>query len=80
MGKKGLISHITWQQGIEFSPSVHHQRVVGEAIGMVIHETSVKEERAVLRLRHKLVPCLCLVRRISSYFEHPTYSKNSSYS
>ena len=51
-----VFADVGGQQGVETAFHVAHQRVVGEAVAVVVHVVAVEEERAVLRLRHKAVP------------------------
>ena len=43
---------------------IHHHRAVEEAVGMIIHEPTLQQERSVLRPPHEGVPILALIYRI----------------
>ena len=50
---------------------VEHQRMILEAVGMIVHIAAVEEKSSILRRCHKLIPLIGLLRGISLYLEHP---------
>ena len=66
-----LVGHpVGRQYGIEASFQIDHQRMVVEAVLMVVHVATVEEECSILRLGYKVVPCGLLLAAISFYLEH----------
>ena len=49
-------THVGGQKGIQSATAVDHQRVILEAVGMIIHVAAVEEESPILRRRYKAVP------------------------
>ena len=78
MTDEHIVLFVGRQQGIKPTVTIDHQRMVTETVGMVVHELTVEEERAVLRLCHEVIPFVSLCSGVSNYFEHPTYFRNSS--
>ena len=53
-----LVGHpVGRQYGIEAPFQIDHQRMVVEAVLMVVHVATVEEECSILRLGYKVVPC-----------------------
>ena len=58
------------KQGHRLAPLAEEQRVVGEAVAVVVHIAAVEEKGAVARLRHQLVPALSFIGGVGSYCYH----------
>ena len=54
------------QQGIEAPFAVEHQRIVLEAVAMVVHVAAVEEKGAVLGTSHKAVPLVSQGRGVAN--------------
>ena len=78
MRAKRVTAGMCRQHSQQTTIRIKHQRVVTEAVTVVIHIATIEEEGSVLRLCHELIPFVSLVWCISYYFEHPTYFRNSS--
>ena len=48
MSDEHVVLFVGRQQGVKPAVTIDHQRVVTEAVGMVVHKPAVEEERAVL--------------------------------
>ena len=70
MGTKDITFGIGWQQGIEHTITIKHQGIILEPVAVIVHILTIEEERAVLRLRHELIPLVSLLRSISNNVEH----------
>ena len=66
------------QHSIKRIVTIEHQRVVAEAVRMIVHIIPIKQECTILRCGNETIPFPLLFCCISSYFEHPTYFRNSS--
>ena len=80
MGEEYVSLGIGWKQCQQHIVGKEQQRVVSETIGMIVHIAAVEKESGISRLGYEIVPYGGIVRLISSYLYHLTYSKNSSYS
>ena len=70
MGIEGRAHDVGWQNGVKMMPHEEQQRMVFEAIAMVVHIVAIEEESCVPCFRHILVPKRFVCWGISSYFKH----------
>ena len=77
MAVETMVLLVGWQQGIKFTLLIEHQGIVLETVAMIVHIAAVEEEGAILRLCNEPVPFVFQGCRVSDYFEHPMYFKNS---
>ncbi len=74
MRPKRISNDIGRKHGIELIALEKHQRVIVESFTMILHISTVKEERALFRQLHKVVPGVFVAVTVSPYFKHlPIY-------
>ena len=70
MGAQHITLRICRHQGIQRPFEIEHQRMVLEAITMVIHVVTIEEKRAVLGFRNELIPLISLIGGVPDNLEH----------